>query len=114
LGDSKLPAFESMFHVAIENCKNDNFFTEKLLDCFRTFTVPIYWGTEVVLDIFDRRGIIYAHDLEELQKSVASLTVKDYWSRLNAMAENHTRSGKFMNQVGELRKMLLQEFEWSM
>ncbi|MFA4994592.1 MAG: hypothetical protein WC521_04730 [Bdellovibrionales bacterium] len=114
LGESKLPAFESMFHVAVENCMNDNFFTEKLLDCFRTYTIPIYWGTDAVLDIFDRRGIIFAHNLEEIQQALASLTVKDYWGRLEAMAKNYALAGNYMNQVGELKKMLLQEFEWSL
>jgi hypothetical protein len=114
LEDSKLPLFESMFHVAVENSLHDHYFTEKLLDCFRTYTVPIYWGTDAVLDIFDRRGIIFAKDLADIQNALASLTVKDYWSRLEAMAKNHEIAGRYMNQLGALKTMLLQEFAWSL
>ena len=30
------------FHIVIENCKNDYWFTEKLVDCLVTGTIPIY------------------------------------------------------------------------
>jgi hypothetical protein len=115
LGDTKLPLFESMFHVSVENSIHDHYFTEKLIDCFRTFTIPIYWGTDAVLDIFDPRGIIHVRNLEDIQKTLASLTAKDYWSRLEAIAKNHALAGNYMNQqAGALRTLLLQEFEWSM
>jgi hypothetical protein len=113
LGDSKLPLFESMFHIAVENSVHDNYFTEKILDCFRTFTIPIYWGTDAVLDIFDRRGIIFARDLKDIQNALASLTIGDYWSRLEAMAKNHEIAGNYMNPLGALKAILLKEFEWS-
>tara|TARA_Y100000592_G_C5474605_1_gene321516 strand:- start:208 stop:387 length:180 start_codon:yes stop_codon:yes gene_type:complete len=31
-----------LFSLAIENSKIDNYFSEKLLDCFATSTIPIY------------------------------------------------------------------------
>ena len=34
---------DSMFHIAIENNKAINYFTEKLIDCFVSKTIPIYW-----------------------------------------------------------------------
>lgn len=40
----KEPMFMSQFHIAIENCSIDNFFTEKILDCFISKTVPVYCG----------------------------------------------------------------------
>lgn len=33
-----------MFSITIENCREDYYFSEKLIDCFQTGTVPIYWG----------------------------------------------------------------------
>ena len=33
-----------MFHIAIENVSQRSYFSEKLLDCFLTRTVPVYWG----------------------------------------------------------------------
>ncbi|MDD4617388.1 MAG: glycosyltransferase family 10 [Alphaproteobacteria bacterium] len=113
LGDSKAPAFESMFHVAIENSRHDYYFTEKLLDCFRTFTIPIYRGTEAVLEIFDRRGIVFARDLQDIHEALASLSAKDYWNRLEPMAKNHEIAGRYQDQTSALKALLLREFEWS-
>jgi hypothetical protein len=47
-----------MFSVAMENCSYDTYYTEKILDCFLTGTVPIYWGTDKIDTIFDSKGII--------------------------------------------------------
>ena len=38
--------------IAIENCCNEGYSTEKLIDCFMTDTQPIYLGDEGVFDIF--------------------------------------------------------------
>jgi hypothetical protein len=49
-----------MFSIAIENCAYDNYFTEKITDCFATGTVPIFYGSpQAVERYFDPRGIIY-------------------------------------------------------
>jgi hypothetical protein len=32
-----------MYSIAIENCQEDYYFSEKILDCFLTGTIPIYW-----------------------------------------------------------------------
>jgi len=52
-----------MFSIAIENLKYDNYFTEKLTDCFACGTVPIYYGSDWVIDnLFDSRGVIKLTD----------------------------------------------------
>jgi hypothetical protein len=48
---------EYMFSVAIENDIYPNYYTEKLLDCFATKTVPIYIGSPNI-DPFDEKGVI--------------------------------------------------------
>ena len=56
-----------MFSVAIENA--DDWFTEKILDCFLTGTVPVYYGTPSITKWFNPDGIIYLEDgfdIEEL------------------------------------------------
>jgi hypothetical protein len=42
--DEKDELFKSMFHIAIENTQENNYFTEKIIDCFRTYTIPVYCG----------------------------------------------------------------------
>ena len=38
------------YHFCIENIKRDYWFTEKLIDCFVTGTIPIYWGCPSIFD----------------------------------------------------------------
>ena len=45
-----------MFSVCIENDVYDTYFTEKILDCFATGTIPIYKGTKnkLVIQTFNQ------------------------------------------------------------
>ncbi len=47
------------FSVAMENCRTDLYYSEKLTDCFATGTVPIYWGPAAIGELFDERGILW-------------------------------------------------------
>jgi FkbM family methyltransferase len=71
------------FSVAIENSKVKGFFTEKIIDCLITGTVPIYWGAPNIGDFFDAKGIISFNTLEELKKILED---KDFLE--NFYAEN--------------------------
>ena len=51
-----------MFSIAIENASYETYFTEKLLDCFATGTIPVYYGAPDIGDYFNKDGII---DLSE-------------------------------------------------
>ena len=46
------------FSLVFENDIYRTYWTEKILDCFVTGTVPIYSGTEDIFNHFDSRGII--------------------------------------------------------
>lgn len=46
------------FSIAIENDSYETYFTEKLLDCFCTGTIPLYIGPPDIGDHFDKNGII--------------------------------------------------------
>jgi hypothetical protein len=50
------------FSVAIENSSIPGYFSEKILDCFLTGTVPIYLGDFEIGKHFDTRGIIFYND----------------------------------------------------
>lgn len=74
------------FSVAMENSCADTYFTEKLLDCFLTGTVPIYWGTKCISKIFDHDGIIY---LDDFMNRVESFDfTKEYEDREKAIIKN--------------------------
>lgn len=54
------------FSLIIENEKIDNWFTEKIIDCLTTGTIPVYWGCPNIDDYFDTRGFIIVDSIEDL------------------------------------------------
>jgi len=80
-----------MFSVAIENACYESYFTEKILDCFATGTIPIYLGTPDIGDFFNPDGII---SLEE-DFDVSMLTEELYYSKMDAIVENFDRVLKY-------------------
>ena len=52
-----------MFSVCIENTTHDTYFTEKILDCFATGTLPIYKGTKNITKYFDGNGILFLDEI---------------------------------------------------
>lgn len=77
---------EYRFSIAMENSCADLYFTEKILDCFFTGTIPIYWGTRKILNIFNPQGIIM---LENFIENIESFDYeKEYDKRHDAIMEN--------------------------
>jgi len=50
------------FHVAMENCQVPLYYSEKLMDCFATGTVAVYWGADGIKEICDIAGVIVLDD----------------------------------------------------
>ena len=73
-----------MFSVAIENCKYDNYFTEKITDCFATGTIPVYYGTEKIKDYFEEDGIICI----DSRFDITQLTPELYYSKISSIKRN--------------------------
>jgi len=78
-----------MFHIAIENIKRDNFYTEKILDAFLTKTIPIYYGCPNIGEFFNSDGIITFDNETQAIDICNSLTEDDYYKRVNAINENY-------------------------
>lgn len=88
--ETKLPLFEdSMYHLTIENSRYTNYITEKVIDCFMSYTVPIYWGCPNIGDYFDTRGIITFETKEELEHILQNLNAEFYQTNLDAIKHNY-------------------------
>ena len=92
INESRSPLFSSMFHVAVENQRCDNYFTEKVVDCFRTKTVPIYFGTSDISEYFDPKGIIEVKDFDDLVEVLSRLSPQDYINMAPHVENNHLMS----------------------
>lgn len=62
-----------MFSVVIENDSYDHYVTEKLLDCFATRTIPIYWGGETAGTGYNQKGLLNLSKID-----LAMLKDEDY------------------------------------
>ena len=97
----------SMFHVAVENSQHQNYFTDKIIDCFATKTIPIYWGAPNIGDFYNKEGIITFQNENELIEIINNLTPKDYYSRLKAVEENYQQALEDGNYFKRLEKWLI-------
>lgn len=94
--DTKIPLFsDSMFHICVENSKHRNYFTEKIIDCFMSRTIPIYWGCPNISEHFDSDGIIVFDDLDDLKNILDNLKIEDFTQRMDAIENNFNKSKEF-------------------
>ena len=92
--DSKDSCFEWMFHFAVENCRSPGYFTEKIADCFATFTVPLYYGDQDIGKRWNEAGIIRLDPARWVEQANA-LKPEDYTSRLPALVDNYERAKRY-------------------
>lgn len=76
------------FSIVVENIKEDYYFTEKLIDCFVTGTIPIYWGCPSIDKFFDINGIITFDSIEELKNILENLDGV-YESKIKSIEKNY-------------------------
>ena len=104
--ESKHPLFDSQFHICIENSQQSNCFTEKLIDCFVTKTIPIYFGAPNIEKYFDTNGMFIVNSFEEILKISNSLTEQDYKSRELYLEKNFEFAQQYVNIVDRLKTLI--------
>ncbi len=77
------------FSFAIENSREPGYFTEKLIDCFATKTVPIYYGDPLIHEVFNKDGMFIIRDADEAVQICNSLTDSEYQGIFEAVKENY-------------------------
>jgi hypothetical protein len=95
------------FSIVIENCIRDTYFTEKIIDCFNTGTIPIYWGTSRITEHFNGDGIIYFDSMSGLKYILEVLSEDMYDQKGAAIAENFERAKAFETGEEWIAKLFL-------
>lgn len=124
-GDSVIPEVKAKdylehykFSIIIENDIDDYWYTEKILNCFATKTIPIYVGSPIIHKLFNGRGIIQCTDWHEIPHIVEHLDVdREYQDRLDAVNYNFMQTEpwktpwkeRFFRDYGDLLEELLNE-----
>jgi hypothetical protein len=86
-----------MFSVAVENSSVKNYFTEKIVDCFLTGTVPVYWGCTNINNFFNKDGIILVNSAKELSNKIKYMNKEKYNQMLPAIEDNFNRALEYSN-----------------
>lgn len=84
------------YTFCIENCKTDYYFTEKLIDCFLSGTIPIYWGCPSIGNFFNLKGIITFDTLSELKDKLKLCTEKYYLDNMEAVIDNYQKAHNYI------------------
>ena len=93
------PLKDYYFSITIMNSKQDNYFTETLVDAFRHGTIPIFWGCDNVGEYFNPEGIIKFDTGPELYKILDNLTPDEYHKRDDAVKENFEIAKNYMSMA---------------
>lgn len=96
--DNKIEALKNYkFSISIENELIAGFFTEKIIDCLLTGTVPIYWGCPGIEEIFDMNGIIKFESIEELKTILSDEKYLNnfYEDRIDVIKSNSKKARRY-------------------
>jgi hypothetical protein len=85
-----------MFSIVVENSIESDYFTEKILDCFLSGTIPIYLGSKTTSNYFDSDGIIYFDGDEDLPNILETLNTTLYESKIDSVRKNFELSKKYV------------------
>lgn len=98
--DDKFPLFETyQYSFVIENSSQPNYFTEKLIDCLITKTIPIYYGCPNIHEFFDTTGWILLTEPDSFQRiyecihkwKLANYTKDSYSTFTDSIEKNYQR-----------------------
>jgi len=85
------------FSLIIENEKINNWFTEKIIDCLTTGTIPVYWGCPNIGDYFDTSGFIIIDSIEDLITKKNMLNETTYFEMLPYIKINFELAKSYTN-----------------
>jgi hypothetical protein len=83
------------FSVVIENIREPNYFTEKLVDAVLCETVPIYWGCPNIGDFIDTDGMIICDSQEDLERAVEVASEAQYEQLVPALRAAKSQAASF-------------------
>ena len=101
------PLQDYFFSIAIMNSKEDNYFTEALVDVFRQGTIPIFWGCPNIGEYFNEKGILNFNTGPELINILDNLSEKEYYDRLEYVKENFELAKEYISMDDTFAKNLV-------
>lgn len=89
------------FQIVVENDITPYYWTEKIMDCFASCTIPLYIGATKIGKFFNPDGIIDAtcllQNIDTLENLLKQCSAEVYEERLEAVLDNYQRCLKYLN-----------------
>lgn len=85
------------YSVVIENSREADYFSEKLLDALFCLAVPIYWGCPNIGDYIDTSGLIICESEAEIQAALRAMSEEDYAARVPALERAREQMRPYAN-----------------
>ena len=95
------------YSVVIENVRERNCFTEKLVDAVLCRTVPIYWGCPNIGDFMDTSGMILCDGEDALHDALLTMSEDDYAARLPGLLAARAAAEAYGDFDGRVARALL-------
>lgn len=99
------------YSVVVENGQYNSYFSEKLMDCFMTGSIPIYWGFSKVTEIFNPGGVLVFNTMDELGKILCQIGEADYLSREAAIKDNFDRAQRYLGFEAHMYEGYFKQFD---
>lgn len=100
---------EYRYSIVMENFIGNGYFTEKILNCFATGTVPIYLGAPDINKYFDPNGILRFNSHRELVRDILPVIgQEDYLNRMSSIRVNYLRSQEY----GSIEDFIAENYEF--
>lgn len=79
------------YSIVVENDVKPYYFTEKILDCFASMTIPIYIGATKIDKYFNKDGIIFMNENDKISDILSQCTNDYYNNHLDSIMDNFNR-----------------------
>jgi hypothetical protein len=94
------------YSIAVENSNTNSYFSEKILDCFMTCTIPVYWGSEAAYKTFNPKGILDLNSFNDLN-DIKKLEKQYYCDNIDAVVDNFFIAQKENRYLDHTLKIIL-------
>lgn len=107
---AKIDLFKTFqFSIVIENCREYGYFSEKIVDCLITKTIPIYYGCENIGDYFNTDGwiLLQTNDIiSELNEKLELLNESYYNNYTSVIEENYHKAIQYSSTMENIYKSI--------
>lgn len=97
------------YSVVIENVRERNYFTEKIVDAVLCRTVPIYWGCPNIGDFMDTGGMMLCESAEDIRVAMRMMSAADYAARLPALEKAQQGAEAHADYLGRAALAVLED-----